>query len=35
MAKHLRLGSPKAARMFVIAVVVLAGLSVSGLALAN
>src|SRR5215218_1162245 len=35
MAKHVRLGSPKAARIFVIAVVVLAGLSVSGLALAN
>src|SRR5215218_7593176 len=35
MAKHLRLGSPKAARIFVIAVVVLAGLSISGLALAN
>jgi hypothetical protein len=35
MAKHLRLGSPKAARLLVIAVVVLAGLSVSGLALAN
>src|SRR5215218_2271625 len=35
MAKHLRLGSPKAARIFVIAMVVLAGLSVSGLALAN
>jgi hypothetical protein len=35
MAKHVRLGSPKAARLLVIAVVVLAGLSVSGLALAN
>src|SRR5215213_5917503 len=35
MAKHVRLGSPKAARIFVIAVVVLAGLSISGLALAN
>jgi hypothetical protein len=35
MAKHVRLGNPKAARLLVIAVVVLAGLSVSGLALAN
>src|SRR5918996_393251 len=35
MAKHLRLGNPKTARMFVIAVVVFAGLSVTGLALAN
>jgi len=35
MAKHVRLGSPKAARLLVIAVVVLAGLSVSGLAVAN
>src|SRR5512133_3441553 len=35
MAKHVRLGNPKAARLLVTAVVVLAGLSVSGLALAN
>jgi hypothetical protein len=35
MAKHVRPGNPKAARLLVIAVVVLAGLSVSGLALAN
>ncbi len=35
MAKHLRLGNPKAARLLVIAVAVIAGLSVSGLALAN
>ena len=35
MAKHVRLGSLKRARLLVVAVVVLTGLSVSGLALAN
>src|SRR5918996_6440340 len=35
MAKHLRFGNLKQARLLVVAVAVLAGLSVSGLALAN
>src|ERR671913_1084308 len=35
MAKHVRLGSMKPARLLVVALVVLTGLSVSGLALAN
>ena len=35
MVKHVRSGSPKGARLLVVAVVVLAGLSVTGLAVAG